>query len=276
MTEATLGSRVRRVIGEADFTHSPRFVAQRWRAKLARALGLASRMTDEDVVARAGPIVSYHGNKFDLAHPRASAQIGAAIVKGTYEAREIDLIRRNVRPDDKVLELGACMGATSLLLYDMVGRENHLVVEADARNFELSRHMFDLNGKDVRIEYGFLVGGEDALQNVPFASNENPSSSSSFQRDGTEVLEQVPALRFEDVLEREGSTVLVLDIEGGEYELFTKARAFHQLRTILMEAHPWVIGEARMQELLDALAAHGFAVSKSYQRGRFLILSRNV
>lgn len=225
-------------------------------------------------MANAPQFVEYEGNRFDLRHPRCSSEIGCAIIRGNYEAREINLIKRFVMPDDRVLELGACMGVTSLVLHDIVGRDGHLVVEADMRNRDLAQHMFELNGKDVRMAFGFLVSGDTRPDQVEFASNSNPSSSSIIDRDGTEEKFSVPTMSFEDVIEKERSTVLVLDIEGGEYELFTKARHFGNLRTIQLEAHDWVLGDQKMQEMLQALSRHGFVVDRSYIKGRYLVFNR--
>jgi FkbM family methyltransferase len=166
------------------------------------------------------------------------------------------------------------MGATSLVLHDLVGRDNLLVVEADARNLALGRHNFQLNNKDIRAEFAFLVAGRPVPATVPFFSNENPSSSSGFEREATEFADEVPARSFEETLEREGSTVLVLDIEGGEYPLFTRAESFHSVRLILMEAHPWVIGAEKMAELLKSLGEHGFALLEDIADGRFLVFGR--
>lgn len=259
---------------DAFSAHRLRFAFRRRKAMVRRLLGLDPSLGDEELVASMPRIVEYENNSFDLRHPRCTAQIGAAIIRGTYEDREIDLIRRYVDPSDRVLELGACMGATSLVIYDLVGRDNHLVVEADERNLQLAKDMFALNEKDVRIIYGFLVSGDERPTTVEFSSNSNPSSSSVVTRDGVEQVASVPTRSFEDLLAEEQSTVLVLDIEGGEYDLFTKAKNFGGLRCIMMEAHPWVIGEDAMAEMLESLAGHGFRISRSFMNGRFLLLVR--
>ena len=238
-------------------------------------LGLRQAKSDAELAAAAPDIVVYEGHRFDIRHPRCTQQIAAALVRGSYEDREIALIRRHVSADDRVLELGACMGATSLVLHDIVGAENLLVVEADPRNLDMARGMFALNGVAIRMEHGVLMAGGNVPECVDFTSNANPSSSSLATREGAERAETVPALSFEEVLEREGSTALVLDIEGGEHDLFTRAASLGTLRLIVMETHPHVVGEAGMRAMHAGLAAHGFRLHRSYRAGQFLVLRRD-
>lgn len=260
---------------ELGWAHTAHFASQRWALKLRRLFDASLRRSDIETIEDAPDIVQYQGNKFDIRHPRCTPQIGAAILAGTYEAREIDLMRRYIRPADRVLELGACLGVTSLVLYDLVGPENHLVIEADRQNLAMSKAMFELNEKPVRVEFGLLVSGGHSDEFVEFSVNANPSSSSTLRREGTIRAESVPALSFENVLQKERSTVLVLDIEGGEYDLFIKAQDFGELRTIVMEAHPWVIGADRMNEMLAKLKSSGFSVYRRFHNGRFLVLRRS-
>ncbi len=241
---------------------------------LAFRIGIMRQKSNDELIAARGPIVLYYGNQFDLSHPRCNALIGGSIIKGSYERMELKMIREFVRPTDRVIELGACMGVTSLFLFDLVGRGSHLVIEADRRNLDLARHMFDLNGKDVRINFGILASGDAIKTEIAFASNVNASSSSVYDREGCETSEQVPTIRFERIIEDERATVLVLDIEGGEYELFTNASSFGSIQRILLEAHPDIIGETKMREMLASLKAHGFAPILDYENSRFLILER--
>lgn len=259
---------------EAETIHRILAGLRRRKRLILRRLKGRSDWTFEQIVKNAPSIVEYAGNRFDLAHPRCSPQIGAGIVEGTYERHEIDLMRRYIDPRDKVLELGSCMGVTSLFLADLVGEENHLVIEADPLNLELSEHMFDLNGTKVRSRFGFLVSGDDEREFVQFSSNENPSSSSSYAREGTARTFDVPTIRFEELLKESGATAIVLDIEGGEVELFYKAQDLGQLRLVIMETHPWVTGEDAMAAMLASLKKRGFATKCSTHGGRYLVLRR--
>ena len=267
---ATLG----RIWREADLRQRiPHAIGRRVDSLLIRS-GIRKVVPLEELVARSDGTASYVGNRFDLRHPRMTTQIAEAIIGKSYERREIELIRRHVMPNDKVIELGAGAGVTSLLLSDMVGCASHIVFEADRQNLELSRHMFALNGKPVRSEHAVLLSGNDIPREIAIYSNANPSSSSLVERSGTERVEQVPAMRLEDVLEVEQSTVLVLDIEGGERDLFVNAERLGHLTLIILESHPWIIGEDATSEMLDAIFRHGFSIHRSYMDGRYLVLTR--
>lgn len=241
---------------------------------LAHRLRLKREFTNQELVEKFGPIVTYHGNRFDISHPRCNALIGGSIIKSSYEKMELQMIGEFVRPTDRVIELGACMGVTSLVLYDLVGRENHLVIEADRRNLAMAEHMFDLNDKDVRMTFGILASGDHIAEQTTFASNANPSSSSQYVRDGSETADTVPTIQFENILEEEQATALVLDIEGGEFDLFTHAKSFGLLKRIMLEAHPDILGAAKTAKMLAALNEHGFQIAESRHGGRFMILER--
>jgi FkbM family methyltransferase len=261
---------------EAETAHQLRFRAARWLRNLPYRFGLSERRTDAEIVAGVDGIVTYEGYRFDLSHPRCTSQIGAAVVERTYEQREIDLIRRYVTRGDRVIELGVCLGATTLVLAEIVGRENLLAIEADPRNLALAEAMFALNQLDIRMEHGVLVSGTLVPETISFRSNANPSSSSLAERGGSEITVTVPALSFEEILRREKATCLVLDIEGGEFELFTGATDLGVVEQIIMEAHPAVIGDGGMAELHAALLRFGFRKYRDIERGRFLIYRRGM
>ncbi|WP_293617873.1 hypothetical protein [Salinisphaera sp.] len=156
--------------------------------------------------------VRYQGNKFDLSHPRSIRPLKLALLRGTYEGREIELIKRHVNRGDKVLELGSCAGVTSLLIADIVGVENHLVFEPDSRNYEFSLYHFKLNSKNVRIKKSLLLSGNDIPESFEFYSGDNPSASSVLLQDHPSRREIVGTDQFERVIAFENSKVLVLDI----------------------------------------------------------------
>ncbi|WP_299153949.1 FkbM family methyltransferase [uncultured Tateyamaria sp.] len=199
--------------------------------------------------------------------------IQQALEKGTYEWREIAMIDRHVRSDDRVVELGSCLGATSLFLYDRVGADGLIVFEADPRNLEMAQHNFELNGKCVRVENAILWSGPERPETVSFGSNENPSSSSLLDRSGNEKIFDVPTRDFETVLRDHKATVIVLDIEGGEIDLFNNSGDLSGVRVIVMEAHERIVGEDANQSMIERLEARGFKVAENLSN-KYIVLTR--
>ncbi len=217
--------------------------------------------------------IRFHGNLFDLRHPRMIDGIQQALEKGTYEWREIAMIDRHVRQDDRVVELGACLGATSMFLYDRVGKDGLVVFEADPRNLEMARHNFKLNRKNVHCENAILWSGPNRPDTVSFGSNENPSSSSLLDREGNEVTFEIQTKDFETALAEHQATVIVLDIEGGEIDLFNNAGDLSGIRVIIMEAHERVVGEEANEAMLDGLKARKFEISENLSN-KYIVLTR--
>lgn len=215
-----------------------------------------------------------HGNLFDLKHPRMIDGIREALEKGTYEWREIAMIDRHVQPDDRVVELGACLGATSMFLYDRVGKDGLVVFEADPRNLEMAQHNFKLNRKHVRCENAILWSGPNRPETVSFGSNENPSSSSLLDREGNEVTFDVQTKDFETALGEHQASVIVLDIEGGEIDLFNNADDLPSVRLVLLETHSRIVGESANNRMVKGLENRGFLVKESMRDGDFLALER--
>lgn len=217
--------------------------------------------------------VRCHGNLFDLQHPRMTDEFKASLMKGTYECREIDMIDHYVSENDRVVELGVCIGATSMFLYDRVGKDNLVVFEADPRNLEMALHNFKLNDKHINCVNAILWSGGDRPETVSFGSNENPASSSLLERKGSEVSFDVETKDLETALQDHHATVLVLDIEGGEIDLFNKAGDLPGLRTIIMEAHERIVGKDVNEDMLERLKARGFQIAEN-RLNKYVVLTR--
>src|SRR6185436_13873583 len=137
----------------------------------------------------------------------------ACFWQGSYEKEERELIKRWIRPSDRVLELGACLGIVSCVTNKLLAdKSRHVVVEANPFCIPTLVQNKELNRAGFRVEHCavgplpevtfylhpvYVVGGN--LQRV----NERPVSVSG------KSLAQ---------LELDGGpfNVLIIDIEGGE------------------------------------------------------------
>ncbi len=82
--------------------------------------------------------------EFNHSHPRMTRDLTRALHYGSYELPEIELIKRQIKPNDRVIELGVGIGATSLILYDLVGPENLCVFDADKRTIGMAKRNLEL------------------------------------------------------------------------------------------------------------------------------------
>ena len=71
----------------------------------------------------------------------------------------------------------------------------------------------------------------------------------------------MPATRLSQILREEGfeKFALICDIEGLEYELVMREfEALEHAEVIIMEVHPHIIGEEKVQILMSKLVTLGF------------------
>jgi hypothetical protein len=70
---------------------------------------------------------------------------------------------------------------------------------------------------------------------------------------------QVPVKSFHEALLEINPTFLIIDIEGGEYELLRDGN-LHNVKKIVMEIHPSVLGREKTESVLNFLSNLGFQV----------------
>lgn len=68
---------------------------------------------------------------------------------------------------------------------------------------------------------------------------------------------EVPICSFNQMIREINPSFLILDIEGGEYELVQYAD-FHQVKKLVIELHSWVLQPEQLQFVKDRLAWAGF------------------
>ncbi|HIE83663.1 MAG TPA: FkbM family methyltransferase [Dehalococcoidia bacterium] len=215
-----------------------------------------------------------YGHKFDLRHPRVADGVRQALLKRTYEKPEVEMIQRYLVPSDRVVEIGTGIGATALVISDIVGSDHIVSFEADPRTIELAQRNFELNAKPIVIEHAALWSGPNRPETLEFSCNTNLSSSSLIRRSGTEFVVAIPTRDLEETLKHYSASALVLDIEGGEIDLLGHHSNLAGVRKILMETHARIVGDAANSEMLDCLRQIGFHVVESVRDGRFLALER--
>lgn len=215
-----------------------------------------------------------YGHKFDLRHPRVSDIIRRALLKKSYERPEVEMIRRRILPSDRVVEVGTGIGATALVISDIVGVEKLWSFEGDPRTLELAQHNFSLNGKQIKVEHAVLWSAPNRPPSVEFSSNAILSGSSLIPRAGKEITVSTPARDLDEVLKLHRASAIVLDIEGGEIELLGRHTELSGIRTILMETHVRVVGHEANDAMLERLEELGFRVTESVRNGGFLALQR--
>jgi FkbM family methyltransferase len=171
------------------------------------------------------------------------------IYKDIYEDQEIDLLRRTLRKDDVVLDIGSGLGQTAIFAAKYTGRRVY-AVEANESLLPLISQNALLNECDLETIHG-AAGTRDEttvfyIENKFFASSLSPSQTA---RQVT-----VPALGIRTLLQRYKPTYLNIDVEGAEYDLLPLVTK-NDVRCISVEVHD----KSRNDSLKEAMRTNGFA-----------------
>ena len=195
------------------------------------------------------------------AHPALSYNTVKSLVAATYEGPERTLIESMLHPDDVVMELGGGLGYISTVCARLTDSSRVFVYEANPLMAPIIEDTHRRNNVSPELNI-CMVGSAAGATTLHVAREFAETSVIAGNNDATPVTARVVALR--DELARIKPTVLITDIEGGEYDLF---RDFppHACRLIMLELHPHLIGEQRAMETLGAIEAMGFHLAAQLQ-----------
>lgn len=174
---------------------------------------------------------------------------------GDYEAEERALIKRYLRPEDTVLELGACIGAVSCTTNKLLtDKTKHVVVEGNPKLIPSLEKNKSINGS------GFTILNRAASQekSVTFYLSEEFIVGGTAQRESPHPV-TVQGSSLEDMSAEFGPfTALVMDIEGAEADVIPPSAEFlSKCRLVVWETHDWACGAHRTEECRLALNQAG-------------------
>ncbi len=222
------------------------------------------------------PAYAIHGVDITIPDHLATARLASAFTSGGYELAEALAVLRHLKPPDRFLDLGAGAGYLCALAGRVRGAGAVAGVEAGPEMAAVARANLALNRLPAaEIVWGAVVPDDHAGDSIPFtvrrafwASSLAPPETAR----GTTVV-AVPAQRFCDLLARFRPTVLGIDIEGGERDLF-QTRLPADLRMLIMELHRPAYGKAGVKRIFDALSAQGFGYCPMGSKSALVVFER--
>jgi len=185
--------------------------------------------------------------------------ISAAIYDGYYERAELNTFRRKLEKQDIVLELGAGIGFLSTYCSGVLGSENVFTYEANPQLEPLIRRVYSVNRVQPTLKIGVL--GNQAGQTKFYVTRDFWASSLLPPPEPWEEV-MVPVYDINEEVFRINPTFLLMDIEGGEYDLL-RTIDFHTIRKISAELHTDVLGQDRVDEIKAVMSRAGFAIDPS-------------
>ncbi|MGB8852064.1 MAG: FkbM family methyltransferase [Pirellulales bacterium] len=191
--------------------------------------------------------INLQGLLFDTSSKVISPYVKALIFWGLYEFREINAVRRFMRRDLDVIELGGSVGAVTAHIGTVLQHDRRLVtVEANPLLADQLKHAVLLHAPHCRlsvvskaVDYGnslngpvsFSIKSDTTVSQIAELGNRVRSESATLQVPTTTLHELVCNFSIDDY-------VLVADIEGAEIPmLFSEAAALARCQQIIIELH---------------------------------------
>ncbi len=202
------------------------------------------------------------GIALPLAHPLVTPPIRRDIYFGDYERKELDLIERRLEPADTVMEIGAGIGFLSAYCAKIVGNERVHAYEANPALLPLIREVHERNGVRPYVQNALLGKGDGERE---FFVEKDYWASSLVRRSAQAQAIRIRQLDLQGEIRRVAPTFLIVDVEGGEYELLRGAD-LSGIAKLCLEVHPDVLGNARTSELFGALIAGGLSLDFTLMR----------
>jgi FkbM family methyltransferase len=188
------------------------------------------------------------------------------ICNGGYETHERMLVTLLLKPGEHVLELGASLGIVSSLILKAIGPSGRLVaVEADAKLAVPFHRQLGANSLSCELvnclcwpiwtsavpstlSGRMFVQGGTSLEGR--ASTGDAASTSSVEwKTASQICEENSL----------NPTAIVCDIEGAEEAWVTHASSIpSNVRTLIVELHPWISGPTKTGAILSSLRVAGF------------------
>lgn len=176
-----------------------------------------------------------------------------------YEESEKAICRQLLRRNDSVLELGSGIGFIGLFCMIRIGIAKYISVEANPNTIDILERNYRLNGlRPTVLNYAIndQSGTVDLNVDGDFWEHRlelNNQTGARIAVPGGSLLELLRTLPF-------CPTTLIIDVEGAEQ--FINFREIpEEIRKIIIEIHPVIIGHTAAQEIIGALRDSRFQLA---------------
>lgn len=190
--------------------------------------------------------------------PHITQRISEFLFLNLYETFEIKALQATLESSDTVIELGTGLGVMAALsakkVSDLHVNTYELNPELETPILELFRlnqlnptlHLYGLGAEDKQIE--FFIQNEFWI-----SSSIHPETSKDYRT----IKVHIKSFDQEVKTLNPPPNYLIVDIEGGEYELFSGS-TLETIQKILVEVHPDVLGASKIDQINRMLEKKGF------------------
>jgi FkbM family methyltransferase len=202
--------------------------------------------------------------------PYISDYVRRSIYEGGYEAAELKIIQSQLSQNGTVFEVGAGIGLISSFCAKMIGSDRVFAYEANPAPEFLIRKNYALNKVSPALDICLL--GEQLGETI-FYTHQDFWSSSTVQTSPDSKAITVPVKTLNDEVYRINPSFLIVDIEGGEYDLFQHLD-FHNIQKIMIEVHENFISADKAADVINKMTQTGFKIDHKCSTQQELFLCR--
>jgi len=215
-----------------------------------------------------------HGFSIGLDKDQVPFPILKGLIKGWYEASEVNILRQVLAPGDRLLEMGTAIGLTAMSAARIIGHENVMTFELNPLLIEWAKDNFKRNGFEISVQQCALMA-ESCLKSeyIDFHIQPHFWGSSLIKRPDTCETISVKTKSFEQVVVENNINSLLIDIEGGELDFFLNAD-LTGIDKIIMETHYDIVGKVPTNEMLQHVIDQGFFLDLSISEKGVVALYR--
>lgn len=180
---------------------------------------------------------------------------------GDHNQPYLDLLKRTIRQDDTIVELGAGMGLGSILAMKQ-GARKAIALEPNPHMLEVITRNAEANKVDVETVQGCIVPGQTQGETTYHLTEEHWSSNIFDYRveDRLQSL-ALPVVDVSELLKKYQPQILAVDIQGAELGLFSGLN-LDSVRDIILVTHTPLIGEKATAETLATITRAGFELKE--------------
>jgi len=199
----------------------------------------------------------YEPDGLRITYPKSQVSLGfrSRFHHDVYEQEERQLARKYIRATDRVLELGACIGVVSCIVHRLLEPgTTHVVVEANPFLIPTIYKNKELNSLDFVVEHCMV---SQKRLNTFYVQNVIVGGTAVCK---TERSVTVPGRSLDELWTMYGGfDTFIVDIEGGEYDLFLEnLELVRQFRLVIMEQHEFILKKEKTEAIRNALRESGF------------------
>lgn len=211
--------------------------------------------------------IKLHANK-----NKFTPKVINAFHSGRFERDEKDILLSTLEPTDRYLEIGAGVGYTGLYAAKIVKHSDQVVLfEANPEMIPIIETNMELNDQTLSVYNKAVISGEH--KTIPFYLAKNFWISSTIDRKNAHKI-SVEAQSLKTILKKHQPTYLMVDVEGGEHDLFIHSKLSDSVRKICFEIHPQVISAYDITKIFERLIAENFTVDFNRSNGNVYYMYR--